>query len=74
MNDRIEYRFYYSKNGVAAWWEKDAYWHVALPYTPTQEDRERFPTSYPKGNNGPFYRWTDKEFKTKQEAINSIEG
>jgi len=70
IEDRDEYR---SENGVAAWWQKDGAWHVALPFTPTEQDRKQFSESYPEGDDGPFFRWTADQFRTKGDAIEYIE-
>ena len=51
------------------WLSKDGAWHVALPYTPTEQDRKYFPRSYPTGSNGSFFRWAVDCFETKAEAI-----
>ena len=70
MEDRTEYR---SKKGVAAWWQKDGAWHIALPYKPTDRDRRNFPVSYPEGDNGPFFSWTGDQHENKVAAIKAIE-
>lgn len=69
--DRSEYR---SEKGIASWWSKDGYWHVARPHVPTEEDRRVFYSTYPPGNDGPFYRWTDESFDTREEAIAALVG
>jgi hypothetical protein len=53
-------------------WEKDGMWHYLEPYEPTAEDRERYPVSYPAGDDGPFYRWAAESFYTRAEAERAV--
>ena len=58
MEDRTEYR---SPNGVAAWWEKDGLWHIALPCPPIVD-----------GLKTGGFMWTEHEFDSREKAINAI--
>lgn len=63
---------YVSDLGMAAWWQKDGAWHVAARYFPTEEDRMMFPKSYPRESDGPFFRYVDEAFDTREEALDFI--
>ncbi len=52
---------------------KDGAWHVLEEYAPTDEDRQRFPVSYPPGDAGPFYRWTERGYETIGAALLAVE-
>ena len=54
-SDREDYR---SENGLAAFWQKDGAWHIALP--------DQF-------KNGELY-WTGVPYPSKEAAIKAIEG
>lgn len=49
-------------------WEKDGAWHFTVEYVPTKRDRLNFPSSYPAGDDGPFFRWSEESFATEEEA------
>ncbi len=53
---------YKSAQGIASWWQKDGTWHIALP-CPDPNDQGQF--------TGGF-RWTEKSFSTRNEAIIAI--
>jgi hypothetical protein len=50
---------YKSDCGIAAWWQKDGAWHIALPAT------NRF--------GEPDMLWTPDQYNTREEAIDAIE-
>ena len=56
-----------------AFWEKDGRWHITKRYEPTESDRKQFPLSYPPGNSGPFYVWSDDSFDTKEAAAAALQ-
>ena len=65
---------YRHRNGrYAQFWPKDGAWHVTEPYQPTESDRKRYPASYPEGDDGPFYRWAERSFHRRQDAIDALE-
>ncbi len=56
-----------------ALWAKDGMWHYTERYEPTEDDRKRYPVSYPEGDSGPFFKWAAKSFYTELEAIEASE-
>lgn len=74
MKDMIDRTSYKCPRGVARWASKDGLWHIARRYEPTADDRVRFPTSYPAGDNGPFFRYTGEEYSTRERAIEALRG
>jgi hypothetical protein len=48
---------YESPHGLASWWVKDGYWHIAIP----------------SGCGDNQFLWTAEEFYTREEAIAAIE-
>lgn len=68
-----------NSNTVAAtvepeFWRKDGRWHIAEEIVPTEADRKACPVSYPEGDPGPFYRWVDESFATREEALDALDG
>lgn len=57
---------------VVSWWAKDQVWHITEFYYPTEADKKEFPASYPAGIGGPFYRWSEREFGTREDAIREL--
>ena len=56
--DRTEYR---SSNGIAAWWQKDGLWHIAIPCP-----------HIVNGLKTGGFMWTEHEFRNRDSAINAI--
>lgn len=57
-----------------AFWTKDGAWHTSEIYVPTAEDRRRYPVSYPEGDDGPFYVWTEDAYDSEEEALAKLKG
>jgi len=75
MQDLIhERRDYKSESGIARYWTKDGMWHIARLHTPTAEDRQKYPASYPEGSKGAYFKWTNEQYATRDEAIAALNG
>ncbi len=60
IEDRTDYR---SPNGIASWWSKDGFWHIALPA----------PDPNPKtGLRTGGFLWTGDQYKNKLKAVQAI--
>ena len=55
---------YKSDKGIAAWWQKDGAWHIALPCADPN------PEGYATGG----FRWTETSYDTRSQAIAAING
>ena len=55
-----------------SFWNKDGRWHISERYSPSEQDRKRYPVSYPADDLGPFFRWSEQSFDTEREALDAI--
>lgn len=59
------------RKSEVAKWEKDGRWHFTVRYFPSRYDRIRYPTSYPEGDDGPFFVWHPVSYDTREQAENA---
>lgn len=62
-----------SRGPKVARWAKDGQWHITEAYVPTESDRAMFSVSYPPGDPGPFFVWSQDSFDTEAEARKALE-